>query len=157
VDVLGERNERLFLTLGQAAKRVGKSKATISKAIADGKLSVYERSSDGFKIDPAELFRVFAPKNLANTRNDQSERTSEQCEHRQVKSSNTEIAVLKAKLEAAEQRLNDQNRLIEDYRQRLDKEFEERQRLITFLLPSPTPAEKSKKRSWWRWYWRGEA
>jgi hypothetical protein len=66
------------LTLGPAAKRAGKSEARISKAITDGKLYVYERWSDGFRIDPGELFRVFAEKNLMNIKNELSERVIEQ-------------------------------------------------------------------------------
>jgi hypothetical protein len=49
----------MFLTLGQAAKEAGVAKSTISKALASGKLSYREKNSDGYKIDPAELFRVY--------------------------------------------------------------------------------------------------
>ena len=65
------------LTLGQAAKECGKSKATISKAIKSGKLSVTAQTSAGYEIDPAELFRVF-PKETAQplTANDQKPRES---------------------------------------------------------------------------------
>jgi hypothetical protein len=46
-------------TLGTAARTVGKSKATISRAIKGGRLSA-TRSEDGsYLIDPAELHRVF--------------------------------------------------------------------------------------------------
>ena len=60
------------LTLGQAAKECGRSKATLSKAIKSGRLSVAAKTSAGFEIDPAELFRVF-PKEAfaANETNDQ--------------------------------------------------------------------------------------
>lgn len=47
------------LSLGQAAKACGKSKATISKALKSGKLSFVKKTSAGYEIDPAELFRVF--------------------------------------------------------------------------------------------------
>ena len=47
-----------MFTLGTAAKHVGKSKPTISKAIKDGKLSATK--VDGvYQIDPSELSRVF--------------------------------------------------------------------------------------------------
>src|SRR3954451_7339103 len=48
----------MFLTLGEASKQSGFSKATLSRAIRDGKLSA-ERSleTNSFKIDPAELHR----------------------------------------------------------------------------------------------------
>ena len=49
----------MYLTLGQAAKEAGVAKSTISKALASGKLSYREKTSDGYKIDPAELFRVY--------------------------------------------------------------------------------------------------
>ncbi len=47
-----------MLTLGQAAKMVGKSKPTISKAIADTKISA--QKIDGiYQIELSELLRVF--------------------------------------------------------------------------------------------------
>jgi hypothetical protein len=49
----------MYLTLGQAAKEAGVAKSTISKALSSGKLSYREKNSDGYKIDPAELFRVY--------------------------------------------------------------------------------------------------
>jgi geranylgeranyl pyrophosphate synthase len=55
-----------YLTLSQAAKEVGKSKGTLSKDLKTGKISYVEKSDAGYKIDPAELFRVY-PKNRNNT------------------------------------------------------------------------------------------
>jgi hypothetical protein len=55
----------MYLSLGQAAKEAGVAKSTISKALSSGKLSYAEKSTAGYKIDPAELFRVF-PKSSAN-------------------------------------------------------------------------------------------
>jgi len=47
-----------MLTLGQASKMVGKSKPTISKAIADTKISA--QKIDGiYQIELSELLRVF--------------------------------------------------------------------------------------------------
>jgi hypothetical protein len=48
-------------SLGQAAKAVGKSKPTISRAIAAGKISATRNPDNTFAIDPAELHRVFPP------------------------------------------------------------------------------------------------
>jgi hypothetical protein len=47
-----------MFTLGTAAKHVGKSKPTISKAIKDGKLSA-TKVNGVFEIEPSELLRVF--------------------------------------------------------------------------------------------------
>lgn len=49
----------MFLTLGQAAKATGKSKTAISNAIKSGRLSAIEKGPNGYKIDPAELNRVY--------------------------------------------------------------------------------------------------
>jgi excisionase family DNA binding protein len=51
-----------MFTLGTAAKHVGKSKPTISKAIKDGKLSA-TKVNGVYQIDPSELTRAF-PSNI---------------------------------------------------------------------------------------------
>jgi hypothetical protein len=48
-------------TLGQAAIAVGKSKATISKAIKSGKISAEKQPNGSYKIEPSELHRVYPP------------------------------------------------------------------------------------------------
>jgi hypothetical protein len=58
----------MYLTLGQAAKKTGKSKATISKYIRSGKLSYISKDSTGYKLDPTEVFRVFTPVNVETER-----------------------------------------------------------------------------------------
>ena len=50
------------LTLGQAAKAANVSKATLSKSLKSGRLSYIAKTPAGYEIDPAELFRVFPPK-----------------------------------------------------------------------------------------------
>ena len=62
-----------FLTLGQAAREAGTSKATIFKALKSGRLSYVEKNSYGYKIDPAELFRVFPQANNGNTETEQTQ------------------------------------------------------------------------------------
>lgn len=46
-------------TLGQAAKATGKSKTTIQRAIAKGRISAGKNDVGAYSIDPAELHRVF--------------------------------------------------------------------------------------------------
>ena len=46
-----------MFTLGTAARHVGKSKPTISKAIKDGKLSA-TKVNGVYQIEPSELSRV---------------------------------------------------------------------------------------------------
>lgn len=54
-----QQGNPMYLTLGAAAKETGKSKGTISKYLKNGKLSYHSKDDKGYKIDPAELFRVF--------------------------------------------------------------------------------------------------
>lgn len=61
------------LTLGQAAKEAGKSKATISKYLKNGKLSYLSKDDNGYQIDPAELFRVFPKGEHINSNSEQSQ------------------------------------------------------------------------------------
>ena len=65
----------IFLTLNQAAKETGRSKSTIFKALSSGKLSYVEKTTAGYKIDPAELFRAFPMDGKANTKNTESEQS----------------------------------------------------------------------------------
>ena len=48
-----------MLSLQQAAKAVGKSKPTLSRAIKGGRLSATRTATGAYEIDPAELARVF--------------------------------------------------------------------------------------------------
>lgn len=48
-----------YISLSEAARLTRKNKGTISKAIKDRRLSVVEKTKAGYKIDKAELFRVF--------------------------------------------------------------------------------------------------
>jgi hypothetical protein len=61
------------LTMGQAAKETGVSKATLSKALKTGRLSYVAKTTAGYEIDPAELFRVFPPKPSVNVEGERSD------------------------------------------------------------------------------------
>jgi len=47
------------LTLGQAAKLAGVGKTTLTRAIRGGRLSAERRDDGSYRIDPAELARVY--------------------------------------------------------------------------------------------------
>ena len=51
-----------YLTLGEASKETGVQKSTLSKALKSGKLSYFDKTSAGYKIEPSELFRVYPRK-----------------------------------------------------------------------------------------------
>ena len=79
-------------TLGQAAKAVGKSKSTLSRAVKKGKLSAEHDAHGQFAIDPAELHRVYPAPEQGNGR------TTNETQHYATPSNNgvqrSEIAIL---------------------------------------------------------------
>ena len=88
-------------TLGTAAKAVGKSKATISKAIKSGKISAHKLPNKSYEIDPAELHRVYPPtpsQPVAGERLDTPNATG---------GNSNENQILQAKLEMAHARIAD--------------------------------------------------
>ena len=48
-----------YLSASEASKLTGVNKSTICRALKSGKLSYISNDSDGYKIDPAELSRVY--------------------------------------------------------------------------------------------------
>ncbi len=57
--------KQTYFTIGQAAKEIKKSKATISRYIKSGKLSATKQDDSSYQIQAAELFRVF-PENVTD-------------------------------------------------------------------------------------------
>lgn len=51
-----------MLTLGEAAKHTGVSKSTISRSVKAGRISASIDAFGVYRIDPAELFRVYPAK-----------------------------------------------------------------------------------------------
>ncbi|MFU1684439.1 helix-turn-helix domain-containing protein [Phaeobacter piscinae] len=115
-------------TLGEAAKATGKSKATISKAIKSGKISAPKGENGAYKIDPSELFRVYEPN-----------RSTEQKETLETPIGNTNNSVdfklLEAKLEAAEQRLQDRDDQLHDMREQRDRWQQQATALLADMRP----------------------
>ena len=91
----------IYLTLGQASKETGVQKSTLSKAIKSGKLSYVEKTSAGYKIDPAELFRVYSRK--------PQETGADTVESGQVDTpqNNPDFIRLQVEVEALRERLNE--------------------------------------------------
>jgi excisionase family DNA binding protein len=111
------------LTLGQAATQAGRSKPTILKALKNGRLSGVKVGNE-WQIEPAELFRVYPPEAKVNDNTLHSANPSENA---------LEIAVLQAKLEAAE-------RQIEDLREDRDQWRNTANRLISAPPAAPPRA-----------------
>ena len=134
-----------FLTLGQAAKQSGLSKATLSRAIRDGKLSAQKSTDTGsFKIDPAELCRYAeAAKVLRATSETEDEKQTATPSKASETVSETaleqRVALIEERhrRELAEQRLADLKAALEEMRAQRDKWQEQAQRLA--LAPPAAP------------------
>jgi len=123
------------LSLSAAAKEVGRSKSTLSRAIKHGRMSATRYEDGSYQIDPAELYRVFplpVPQPAAvNTAQPGSDPTE----------------TLLMQLEMVERERNREREqmqaTIDDLRVRLDR-AESR---IAGLLPAP-PVRQGRWRLW---------
>ena len=117
-------------TLAEAAKAVRKSKSTILRAVHSGKVSAQKDAHGQYQITADELHRVYptAPGDAVRDASPDALRTSDA-----PPSEAAEISVLQAKLEAAEQLAKERQSTIDDLRDRLDKEGEERRKLTALL------------------------
>jgi excisionase family DNA binding protein len=113
-------------TLGQAANQVGKSKPTILKALKTGRLSGAKVGNE-WQIEPVELFRVYPQTTTGNTNSSHSVNPEVN------RKDSIEIAVLQAKLDAAE-------RMVEELREDRDQWRQTANR----LLASPPATEPVK-------------
>lgn len=130
-----------ILTAGEAARLVGKSVPTITRAIKSGKLSATPRKPKGWDIDRSELFRVFDAV------------TSESNGNTAMLGGSTPIenSMLQARLEVTEQRFSDAQATIEDLRARLDAESAERRQLTAQITDQrEKPPEPPRKGFWAR-------
>lgn len=125
-----------ILSAGEAAKLVGKSVPTITRAIKSGKLSAIPRKPRGWDIDPSELFRVFpAVTGETNVNSNKLERETA------IKDS-----MLQAKLEVMEQRFDDAQATINDLRTRLDAESAERRQLTAQITDQRQQPEQPRRK-----------
>ena len=132
-------------TLGEAAKATGMSKAAISRAIKNGTVSAEKQDNGSFKIDPAELHRVYPP--VAEKQVNDERRATLGNGHL-----NGEFLVLQAKLEAATQRLADIRDELADVRDDRDHWRAQAEKLLLAGPRSHTEqpaAQPPAKRRWW--------
>ena len=88
-------------TAGTAAKAVGKTKSTITKAIASGKLSAIKNDNGAWEIDASELYRVYPPTPLETVEIEQNDTLKE------MDGNSNEIEALERLLKAAEEQIYD--------------------------------------------------
>lgn len=125
------------LSLGQAARRCGVAKGTISKAIKTGKLSATRREDNSWAIDNAELAR-YLEANQHRFRSDTVEPDQPETGTETLATTNMLVAELRA--------------VISDLRQDRDAWRDACERAQRLALPAPKPAEATPKpQTLWRW------
>jgi hypothetical protein len=136
------------------------SKPTLSKAISSGRLSAEKQADGSYRIQPAELFRVYPPESRGNRfdRSDGGERETGSADWL----ADSEVALLRERLALlTEERERERTQLtdqIQDLRRRLDAEAEarraeaEERRKMTALL---TDQRQHRRRRWW-WQRKGD-
>ena len=145
-------------TLGEAAKATGMSKAAISRAIKNHTISAEKQDNGSYKIDPAELHRVYPAISTQQTEQQFKPRSTSASDTTELNAENRE---LRAKLEAATQRLSDKDAVIDDLREDRDRWRTQAEKLLltdqraqTMITPPPEPAAHtaaaSVKRRWWQ-------
>ena len=124
-----------MLTLGQAAKETGKSKTAIANAIKEGRLSATRLEGGQYRIDPAELFRVY------QSIDRQSERKGVQSETPADEAGlQCETELLRELVEQIKDERDDLRRRLDDAEAERRKEAEAREqtaaelRRLTFLI-----------------------
>ena len=146
-------------TLGEAAKVTGMSKAAISRAIKNHTISAEKQNNGSYKIDPAELHRVYPAISAQQAEQQVKSRSTSASDATEV---NTENRELRAKLEAATQRLSDKDAVIDDLREDRDRWRTQAEKLLltdqrtqAIITPAPEAAAAQTaaapvKRRWWQ-------
>jgi hypothetical protein len=129
-----------MLTLAEAAQETGLTKPAIFKSIKNGKISASKDARGQWMIDPAELFRVYAPASKKETAEPQTAHLSLLLK----------LKELEAKLDVTDQRLRDKNQEIDDLKAQRDH-WRTQAEHITHLLTDGRAHEQKKKSGLWAW------
>lgn len=129
-----------MLTLGQAAKEVGRSKTALTNAIRSGRLSATKLEGGSYSIDPSELFRVYSPVDTSTDSKPAHTSTHyiDTTGHIENRLLRDLIEQVKSERDDLRKRLND----TEVSRQRMELEL---QRLTLLLTHQTTPKTQTKK------------
>ena len=131
--------------LAEAGAAIGRSKSSVLRAIRRGAISAARDEATGnWAIDPAELHRVFPL--VAPSFSERKNGTIR---------NGSETAVETAEMRELRARLDDAHRTIEDLRQRLDRESEERReaqrQLAALLTDQRAPTMPTPRKRWLTW------
>jgi predicted site-specific integrase-resolvase len=122
------------LSLREATRRFAVSRATLNKHLANGKVSGSRDDAGHWRIDTAELMRVYSPREtVGRSTPDQVDRSKPDQKADVGHDISTRLAVAEAALEAEREKTAMLQRHLDDVRR---------------MLPPPVAA---KPRSWWPW------
>lgn len=124
-----------YLTLGQAAKETGKSKATILNAIKKGRFTAEKDESGKWRIDPARLFQIYEPVNSNGLKNGQTEQF-------QTPSNTNQNTGLEVEIKLLREQLNREREINEDLQSDRDhwrQQAEKVSLLLTHKEDKPAP------------------
>ncbi len=110
-----------MIGMTEAAKLTGKQRQTIHKAIKEGRISATRGESGEWRIDPAELFRVYPPASTVN--DNQSDKVDAGLQR--VDSG------LQREVELLRERIREKNDIIDDLRQDRDHWRQQATALLT--------------------------
>lgn len=136
------------LTAGQAAKAAAVNTATITRAIKRGKISATKGEDGSWRIDPAELLRLYP---RATVQEDPSLAVQGSATPPRNDDLRFEVAVLKERLRSAEAL----QAMAEDLRAAAEQDrdsWRAQAERLTKALPAPAAEPpQPKRRRWWRW------
>ena len=127
-------------SLKEAATAVGIGKPALLKAIQKGRISASKNDFGEWKIDPAELHRVYEPVQREPVPKSAGERQEPQETVPELRAKLEAMAEMKARLESE----------CADLRRRLDAESEERRRAQAQLMGLLTDGQEKKRGFWHR-------
>ena len=128
-----------MIGMTEAAKLTGKQRQTIHKAIKEGRISAIRSEAGEWRIDPAELFRVYPPLSTVNDNQSAQVDTGLQ----RVDSG------LQREVELLRERIREKDDIISDLREDRDHWRQQATALLTDQRPKP-PAEQPATGFWAR-------
>jgi predicted site-specific integrase-resolvase len=129
-----------MIGMTEAAKLTGKQRQTIHKAIKEGRVSAVRSESGEWRIDPAELFRVYTPVSTMNdNQNDKVDSDLQRID-----------SGLQRELELLRERIREKDSIIDDLREDRDHWRQQATALLTDQRPqAPQKAVQGRfTRAW---------
>lgn len=144
-------------TAGQAAEVTGKNIATITRAIKSGKITAHKDSSGAWRIDAAELHRVFPVRaqDLRKTEKQTDARPVQWSSNDQTAALNEELATLRERAAVQYELLEERAGQILDLKEDRDRWRQQATNLLADQRPQlPLESKATSRRRWWSLLWR---